>query len=146
MFQAVYRLGNGLAGNIAPQVLTDFDAAGLANIDAITNPLPGVYGADPQTLDQVRQLAPEAWRAVTYRAVRAEDYSEAVERLPWVQRAGSEFRWTGSWHTVFATPDPLAAFSLSAAQRTDLAHQLDRFRQAGREAYGRDPLFAAIDL
>ena len=45
-------------------------------------------------------VAPEAFRAVTYRAVRPEDYAEAAERLPWVQRAGATFRWTGSWLTA----------------------------------------------
>lgn len=146
LFQAVYRLGNGLAGNIAPGVLTDFDRAAFAGITSVTNPVPGTLGADPETPAQVRLMAPEAWRAVTHRAVRAEDYAEAVERLPWVQRAGAEFRWTGSWHTVFATPDPRGTFTLDRNQRIDLHRQLDRFRQAGREAYGRDPLFAAIDL
>jgi hypothetical protein len=146
MFQAVYRLGNGKKGNVAPETLTDFDPAALTIVAAVTNPLEAVSGVDPETVGQVRMLAPEAWRALTYRAVRAADYAEAVERLPWVQRAGAEFRWTGSWHTVFVTPDPRGAFSVAEEQRRELFEQLNRFRQAGREAYGRDPRFASIDL
>ncbi len=38
---------------------------------------------------EIRQLAPEAFRALTYRAVRPEDYAEAAERLDWVQRAAA---------------------------------------------------------
>jgi hypothetical protein len=146
MFQAVYRLGNGRKGNVAPGTLTDFDAVALPIVASVVNPVEAVNGADPEAVRQVRMLAPEAWRAVTYRAVRAADYAEAVERLPWVQRAGAEFRWTGSWHTVFATPDPRGAFALEEEQRVELGRQLNRFRQAGREAYGRDPRFASIDL
>ena len=42
---------------------------------------------------------------MTYRAVVPADYEAAAETLPWVQRAGTAFRWTGSWLTVFTTPD-----------------------------------------
>ena len=35
----------------------------------------------------------------------AADYAAAAERRPDVQRAAATFRWTGSWHTVFVTPD-----------------------------------------
>ena len=33
----------------------------------------------------------------TRRAVRPEDYSQIIERMPFVQRASSTTRWTGSW-------------------------------------------------
>jgi hypothetical protein len=108
--------------------------------------VPAISGADPETPEQVRQLAPEAFRYLTFRAVRPEDYAEAVARLPWVQRAGADFRWTGSWLTAFATPDPEGAFSLTDAERQDAFLQLDRFRQAGRPAYVLDPIYANLDL
>ena len=146
IFQAVYRLGNGRKGNVARDTLTDFDPGALTIVTNATNPVEAVNGIDPEAVQQVRMMAPEAWRAVTFRAVRAADYAEAVERLPWVQRAGAEFRWTGSWRTLFATPDPRGAFALDDGQRVELGRQFNRFRQAGREAYGRDPRFASIDL
>src|SRR4030095_3506678 len=115
-------------------------------LDAVTNPLAVTSGVDPETADSIRQLAPEAFRAITFRAVRPEDYAEAVERLPWVQRAGARFRWTGSWLTVFATPDPKGSFALTPPEETALAAQLDRFLLAGSETWGRDPIFATVDL
>jgi predicted phage baseplate assembly protein len=139
----MYRVGNGLRGNVAADSITSFDVSGVG---AITNPLAASGGLDPESAADVKQLAPQAWRAVTYRAVRPEDYAEAAERLPWVQRAGASFRWTGSWLSAFVTPDPLGAPSLSDAERQDLSAQLDRFRQAGREAFVLDPEYAAIDL
>ncbi len=78
--------------------------------------------------------------------MRPEDYSEAAERLTWVQRAGAKFRWTGSWLTLFATPDPLGAVTITDKQRQELTNQLERFRQAGRESYAANPRYADLDL
>lgn len=55
-------------------------------------------------------------------------------------------RWTGSWPTPFVTPDPVGAYSLTTAQRDELADLIDCVRQAGREVRVRDPRFRAIDL
>ena len=114
--------------------------AGAAPSTAIENPFAIDGGIDPETPDEIRQLAPEAFRALTYRAVRPEDYAEAAERLRWVQRAGCSFRWTGSWLTAFVTPDPLGPVEVTADHAPELEGQLDRFRQAGREARARPPL------
>lgn len=151
IFEAIYRLGHGRADNVAAGSLTDFDPLeidplNLNLVSAVTNPFDVTDAIAVQDPAEIRQLAPEAFRAITFRAVRPEDYAEAVERLDWVQRAGVQFRWTGSWLTVFATPDPRNSFALTPAQKEGLGAQLDRFRLTGREAWGRDPVFAAIDL
>jgi len=143
IFQVAYRLGLGADDNVTAGTLTQ---CALPIVQTVTNPLPATGALDPETSLQIRQLAPEAFRYLTYRAVRPEDYAEAVERLPWVQRAGAEFRWTGSWLTAFATPDPLGAFAITELQREDAYSQLDRFRQAGRPAYVLDPMYANLDL
>ena len=148
MFKVSYRLGNGRSGNVAADTLVNFDSGSVSMnfVEGITNPFAVENGINAETIEEVKQLAPEAFRAVTYRAVREEDYREAAERLPWVQRAGAQLRWTGSWITTFATPDPLAAVTITETQREELAVQLDRFRQAGREAVVTDPDYADIDL
>ena len=91
-------------------------------------------------------MAPDAFKAITYRAVRPEDYAEAAERLEWVQKAGSVFRWTGSWLTAFVTPDSKDSVYLEEENRKDLTDQLNRFRQAGREINVMNPVYASIDL
>ncbi|WP_428667481.1 hypothetical protein [Reyranella sp.] len=147
VFEVSYRLGNGTGGNLGADTLIVFDAAALGGlVAAITNPLPTEGGVDPEPLDAVRRNAPDAFRAITYRAVRPEDYAEAAERLDWVQRAGSQFRWTGSWLTAMVTPDPRGTDVLTQDRRSDLQAQLDRFRQAGRETVVPDPIYADIDL
>jgi predicted phage baseplate assembly protein len=148
-FRASYLVGNGRQANLPAGAITRFDDASTAAqalIGAIENPLAVDNGVDPETAEEVRQLAPEAFRAVAYRAVRPEDYAEAAERLDWVQRAGCTFRWTGSWQTAFVTPDPRSSVELTEVERGQLERQLDRFRQAGRETHALAPSYADIDL
>ncbi|MEO1515430.1 MAG: hypothetical protein AAFV95_10465 [Bacteroidota bacterium] len=164
IFRLWYRLGGSRRSNVAAESLTHIaldppsactplppppTPAPPANLDfvhSISNPLPAQGGADRETPDRVRQLAPDAYRAITYRAVRPEDYAEAVERMPQVQRAGAAFRWTGSWLASFTTPDPMSAVRLERDLRRQIVDQLDRFRQAGREAHVLDPVYADLDL
>ncbi len=144
--RVVYRLGKGRGDNVSADSLNDFDAVALPFVTRVTNPLGVTDAQDRETAESARHVASDAFRAETFRAVRAEDYAAAVEKLDWVQRAGAQFRWTGSWLTLFATPDPRNSFALSAEQRRDLERQLDRYRLAGRETHGLDPRFANLDL
>jgi predicted phage baseplate assembly protein len=146
LFRAVYRLGNGLNDNVAADSLTGFDATLLPDVISVTNSFDVLNALPPETLDNARHVAPEAFRVVRYNAVIEEDYADAVEELDWVQKAGAAFRWTGSWLTLFATPDPVDSYTISPAQSIDLEQQLDRYRLAGREAYGMDPIYANLVL
>lgn len=170
VFQVRYRTGSGTQANLPADTLTQLanpvDGSVTFNlvtvnpadptdqtvtplngeIIAVTNPLPITDGRDPEPAERVKQLASEAFRAVTYRAVRAEDYAEIAERLPWVQRAGARFRWTGSWLSTFVTADPVGAFSLSRDRQTELASLMDGVRQVGREVFVRQPRYLNLDL
>lgn len=145
VFALRYRLGNGRKMNVAADSLSRFEAA-PAFVDAVNNPLAANSGRDPETADSIRINAPQAFRAITYRAVRPEDYRDIAERLPWVQRAGAVQRWTGSWPTVFVTPDPRDEYGLSADHRSELESVIERVRQAGREAKAMAPRYANLDL
>jgi hypothetical protein len=153
VFRVRYRSGPGTKANLPVDTIVNLrnpadeaeaDLAGV--LDAVTNPLPVTNGVDPEDANVIKQLAPEAFRAITFRAVRPEDYAEIAGRLPFVQRAGARFRWTGSWLSAFVTADPLGSFQLSPPQRTELAGLMDCVRQAGREVFVRDPRFVNIDL
>jgi len=107
---ARYRSGNGRAGNIgreslvhvaSPVVLTDWP-----DLIAIRQPIAARGGVDPESIEEVRQLAPQAFRAEQFRAVTEKDYERAALKLPWVAAAKCAFRWTGSWHTVFVAVHP----------------------------------------
>jgi len=146
IFKVTFRVGNGSRANVPADSLIEFTPPAGVALEAITNPLPVENGMEAETADTVRKLAPDASRAVTYRAVRPVDYAEAAERLDWVQRAGACFRWTGSWISAFVTPDPEGAVTVSPARHKDLTRQMDRFRQAGREVIVKKPRYAYIDL
>ena len=94
---------------------TESDLA--ADLAGVTNPLPVTGGVDPEDAAVIKRLAPEEFRAETFGAVRPEDYAENAERLPFVQRAGARFRWSGSWLSAFVTADPFGSFQLSPEQR-----------------------------
>jgi hypothetical protein len=146
-FAVTYRVGAGAAGNVAAGAITQLSAEAIAaGLVSVTNPQAAAGGADAEPLARVAGLAPQAFRATTFRAVIPKDYQAAAETLPWVQRAGTAFRWAGSWLTVFTTPDPLGSEQVTVPQRTELIDLLNRYRMAGYESYVPDPQYASIDL
>jgi hypothetical protein len=147
VFDVTYRVGGGDAGNVAADAITQVSTNAAKNgVVAVTNPLPAAGGDDPEPLDRVRRLAPQQFRAVQFRAVRPEDYQAAAETLPWVQRAGTVFRWTGSWLTVFTTADPRDSEEITIGERTELINLLNRYRMAGYESYVPDAQYVSLDL
>jgi hypothetical protein len=120
--EAIYRIGNGRAGALGANALTHIikptaaeqldpdptvPPGVFADIDRIYQPLPTRYAADPETIDEVRALAPKAFRAETFRAVVDADYEAAALKQAGVAAAKATFRWTGSWHTVFVAIHPI---------------------------------------
>jgi hypothetical protein len=152
VFALSFRLGNGRLMNVAADTLTRFESEFAtpptrpAFVDEIRNPLAAEGGRDPESDDSIRVNAPQAFRQRPLRAVRPEDYASIAERLSWVQKAGASLRWTGSWATMFVTPDPRDEFGLSRPHRQELEEVMDRVRQAGRDVRVQDPRYADFDL
>jgi hypothetical protein len=131
---------------VAADTIKKVDPAAGALITAVTNPFAATGGSDEEPNDQVVRLAPQAFRAVQFRAVTPGDYEKAAETLPWVLRAGTVFRWTGSWLTVFTTADPEGTEQIPVNEHIDLINLLNRYRLAGYESYVPAPNFVSIDL
>jgi hypothetical protein len=131
---------------MAADTITRFDPSVAPQVASVTNPFAAAGGADQESNDSVRRLAPQAFRAVQYRAVRPEDYVAAAETLPWVERAGTVFRWTGSWLSVFTTADPVGSEQISTVEELGLIRLLNRRRMAGYESYAPAPHYVALDL
>jgi baseplate J-like protein len=146
VFSTTYRVGAGAAGNVAADSITRVDPAGSALVLAVTNPFAAEGGADEEPDQTIRRLAPQAFRAVQFRAVRPEDYRAALETLAWVERAGATFRWTGSWLTVFATADPKGTELITVDEHVEAIQTLNRYRLAGYESYSPSPRYASLDL
>jgi hypothetical protein len=146
LFQVTYRIGIGAGGNVAADTVNQVDPATAGVILAARNPFPVTDGADAETAVHIGRMAPQAFRAVQFRAVRPEDYEEAAETLPWVQKAGTSFRWTGSWATVFTAVDPRGTEQIALDEEIQLVELLNRRRLAGYESYAPNPNYLPIDL
>jgi Baseplate J-like protein len=160
-YRAVYRIGNGRAGNVGAEALVHLvepEAHGelVGNVTAVRNPLPARGGVDPETLDEVRVRAPQAFRARQLRAVTESDYSAAARELAEVAGAVASFRWTGSWYTVFVGVDPRDPADLVnlPGGQTELASRLrervleflEGRRLAGYDLEVRAPEFVPLEL
>ncbi|HLJ27821.1 MAG TPA: putative baseplate assembly protein [Candidatus Angelobacter sp.] len=140
-FLANYRIGNGTAGNVGTDTLVFTDASGIT----CSNPLPGVGGADPETNDQIRRRAPQAF-LTQERAVTMDDYARVAEQTPQVDKAVGTLRWTGSWYTVFLTVEPQGAGNLSPALKSAVRTNVERFHLAGQDLELEDPQYVPLQV
>ncbi len=151
-FALTYRVGSGAAGNIGAGalrhvVVPESTAFPHGSITAVRNPLPARGGTAPETFDQVRQFAPQAFRRQE-RAVTEADWAEVAQRFAGVQRAIARFRWTGSWHTVYLTIDRRGGLTAARDPRfkASLRAHLERYRLAGYDLEIADPVYVPLDL
>lgn len=56
-FQPIYRLGNGIQGNVGQETITTIVSDDL-NIIGIRNPMPAQGGEEPESLEEIRLNAP----------------------------------------------------------------------------------------
>jgi predicted phage baseplate assembly protein len=143
-FTATYRIGSGTAGNIGADVLAHV-VTPESGILGVRNPLPASGGVEPETLQEVRQYAPQAFRRQE-RAVTEADYAEVAGRHPEVQRAVATRRWSGSWYTIFLTVDRKGGLPVDAAFEDDLRTFLERYRMAGQDVEIDGPRYVSLDL
>ncbi len=148
-FTATYRIGNGTAGNVGAESLTKL-ASGDARIVACTNPLPASGGTDPETADQIRRRAPQAF-FTQERAITMPDYEAAAESNPLVEEAVASLRWTGSWYTVFIAAEPQSVGQQSGAQLTTVQQKsvtktVNALRLAGEDLQLDGPQYVSLQI
>ncbi len=143
-FTAVYRIGNGTAGNIGANSLILF--AGDPRIVACTNPLPATGGVDPETNAQIQRRTPQAFMTQE-RAITMADYVNVTEAASsQVEDAAATLRWTGSWYTVFITAEPQGATSLSNSLRKALTRYVNGYRLAGQDLKIEGPNYVPLEI
>jgi hypothetical protein len=143
-FTATYRVGNGTAGNIGAEALTHI-VTPHTEVIGVRNPLAATGGTEPESIEDARKNAPEAFR-VQQRAVTPADYAEVTERSDEVQRAAATFRWTGSWHTVFITADRREGLPVDAPFEERIRDHVEPFRMAGYDLEVDGPLFVPLEI
>jgi hypothetical protein len=142
-FIASCRIGNGAAGNAGADSLVNF--AGDPRIAFCTNPLPAAGGIDPETNDQIRRRAPQAF-LTQERAVTMADYEAVTETNALVDRAVASLRWTGSWYTVFIAVEPEGGGNLTPTLRQALKRNVERYRLAGQDLELDSPQYLSLQI
>src|SRR5205085_63972 len=103
VFTAEYRVGIGKAGHIGENTLRHvvFRKGFVSELTA-RNPLAADGGVKPESVAEIKQFAPFAFRNEIRRAITPEDYATLAQAPyePRVQRAEARFLWTGSWYEV----------------------------------------------
>ncbi len=142
--RAEYRVGNGRSGNVGANAIAHV-VGNFHGIERVFNPLPAQGGIDPEPLERVRRVAPQAFR-VQERAVTASDWAEIARRHPEVQRAVARRRWTGSWYTWFLAVDRKGGRPVDASFKAELQAFLERFRLAGHDLEIGAPRFVPLEI
>lgn len=148
VFTAKYRIGNGTSGNVGPDSITYLDCSDpvfTSLFSSCGNPLPARGGTDPETNDQIRRRAPQAF-LTQERAVTPADYEAAAELNPLVNRASAALRWTGSWYTVFLTVEPEGGGNLSQSLEKSLKKSVGTWRLAGQDLQLESPQYVSLDI
>ena len=144
-FFATYRIGNGAQGNVGAETLRHIISDDPA-IEGVSNPLPAQGGAEPESMEHVRQSAPHAFRAEKKRAVIPEDYAAVAELHQQVQQAAATLRWTGSWYTVFLAIDRLGGLPIDRDFKKEIRTHINRYRMAGHDVEIDSPRFVPLEI
>jgi hypothetical protein len=156
-FLSVYRVGNGAKGNVGAEALAHLALNPVVNlVTTVRNPLAAGSGIDPESIAEVQQWAPQAFRVEQFRAVTEADYAVVAKELPQVQSAVASFRWTGSWYTVLVGIQPSSSADLIAKPngilllsdtlRATVSEFLTSYRLAGYDLEIRPPQFLPLEI
>ena len=140
-FAATYRAGNGRTALVgAESIVHVIWRAGKNDlIAAVRNPLPSTGAVEPESVAEVKMLAPMAFRKDLQRAVTGEDYATLAQYLrypdrnPRVQGAAASLVWSGSWYEAGVHVDPFGTPSLRDALRDEITSSLGRYRRMGHD-------------
>ena len=141
-FQVTYRVGGGESGNVRADTITHMVTTEAAII-GVRNPLPAVGGTEPESIEEVREVAPYAFR-VQQCCVTEEDYAAIAMQHPQVQNAVARLCWSA--HT------PVACIYVQRKQGkpvdkpfiAELHRFVSEYRLAGHTLEIRGPYFVGL--
>lgn len=143
-FNAVYRIGNGRSGNVGAEAIIHIVTSD-DGIASVYNPMPAKGGTDAESIEEVRNYAPQAFRTQK-RAVTTDDYAAVAMMHPEVQKAVATLRWTGSWHAMFITIDRKNNLPVDDSFEAELVDFINMFRLAGHDLEIEPPIFVPLDI
>lgn len=142
--KATYRIGNGRGGNVGAEAIAHVITE-IEGITGVRNPMPARGGTEPESIEQVKLYAPQAFHTQK-RAVTESDYAAVAQSHPEVQKAVATLRWTGSWHTMFIAVDRRAGRPVDAAFEEELRAFLEPFRMTGHDLEIEVPRFVPLEI
>ena len=150
-FQASYRVGNGLAGNISAEVISYIVFRNKLISDSTLQPhqpFPAIGGTAPEPLSQVKLYAPHLSHEKLERAITADDYAQLVmEHFPTkVQRAAAVLRWTGSRYEVWVTVDPFNKETVDHKLLQNITTDLKKYRRIGHDVIVQQAAYVCLDI
>jgi len=135
-FEARYRFGEPLAGNVGAEAITRMimRSGYVDGVSGVRNPLAAMGGAAPEKTCEVKLRAPFAFRQRMLRAITAEDYARLAEReVPGLQNAFAILEPTPDKpgrFTVTVWFDPLANAGVTPEQ---IKESLYPYRRIGHD-------------
>lgn len=154
-FHAQYRVGNGPAGQVGAERLTQIvyrgtPPSGLAM--TARNPMPATGAVAQEVADDARLRGPSQLHARLERAITPADYAAIVMRdfAAEVQRAAAVLRWDGVGAVMQVAVDALGRSAASDDLLQRIAHHLQRYRRIGHVVQvvsaRRVPLLVALHV
>ncbi|MEH1815264.1 MAG: putative baseplate assembly protein [Nostoc sp.] len=150
-FQATYRVGNGLAGNISAEAIS-YIVFHNEPISGSTlqphQPFPAQGGTAPEPLSQVKLYAPHLSHKKLERAITADDYAQLVmQHFPTkVQQATATLRWTGSGYEVWVTADPFNKETVDRKLLQNITTDLEKYRRIGHDVIVQRAAYVCLDI
>lgn len=157
-FVVTYRTGNGRAGLVGPESIGHiaFRHGVDQSVTLVRNPLAAKGAVDPESVAEVKMIAPTAFRKAIERAITADDYALLAQYLryparnPRVQSAAASLLWSGSWYEADVSVDAFSSALLPKDLRKSVGRSLHRYRRMGHDlrVSGADlvPLRLVLDL
>jgi len=149
-FNATYRVGNGIQGNVGAETIGTLVFRGSApkglEINDVKNPMPAAGGVNPEPVAIARLAGPYAMKNVLERAVTADDYAALAERNPAVQRAAATIRWTGHRQMARVAVDTFGTDDPSDRLLKQIQAELEPYRRIGHDIEVVPATYVAIDL
>lgn len=144
-----YRIGDGSAGNLAVGTIKELTSAlvvlGVVQpIESVSNSTMAIGGADPETIDSIRQNAPRALTAVN-RAVTLEDFAALSRRISGVGKARA-VSTSATAVTIYVAPTGLPGGTVPTQTKTAVTNYLEPRKMIGITVTLADPTYVLIDV
>lgn len=141
--RATYRVGGGVAGNVAPNTIVK-SLAQIPGLQSVTNPLPAAGGMDAESLNHAIQFAPLAFRSGG-RAVTINDYIALAQKAGGVAKVKAVAR---GWNAIdlYVAPEGNTVAPVPEKTKQQIVAFFEDKRMVGTFVYIKDPSPAFINI